>query len=178
MDPHGEDATRYTEPSWGFGIQLTAPARARYNMLAGIAGIEFVNLQSQQAFVVSGGEAVSVEQNDQYLGRLYVGPELGAHGHGLLRPHAGANVALVFYGISYGNGVGEHKITYGYDVSGGLDINPWNTVSFDLGVRYVQMFGIPAQLGFATAEPIEPAYVQAYLAVGFALPWLARGVGH
>ena len=87
-----------------------------------------------------------------------------------LRPHAGANLALVLYGISYGNGIGDHKATYGYDVSGGLDFNPWNTVSFDLGVRYVKMLGIPAQLAFGTAEPIEPAYLQAYLAVGFSLP--------
>jgi opacity protein-like surface antigen len=181
MDPHGPDAT---EPGWGFGVQLTATGRSRTakvidsGVLAGILGIEYVNLQPQQTLVVSGGGGVSVEQNDEYLGRLYFGPEFGAHGHGLLRPHAGANFAVVFYGISYGNGIGDHKVTYGYDVSGGLDFNPWNTVSFDLGARYVQMFGIPAQLSFASAEPIEPAYVQAYLAFGFSLPWLARGVGH
>jgi opacity protein-like surface antigen len=185
MDPNGTDATRYTEPGWGFGVQLTATTRSRTakvldsGVLAGILGIEYVNLRPQDVLVYEpGGSTVAVERNDQYLARLYLGPEIGAHGHGLLRPHAGANLALVFYGISYGNGMGDHKATYGYDVSGGLDFNPWNTVSFDLGARYVKMFGIPAQLSFGTAEPIAPAYVQAYLAVGFSLPWLARGVGH
>jgi opacity protein-like surface antigen len=185
MDPNGTDATRYTEPGWGFGVQLTATARSRTaklidsGLLAGIAGIEYVNLQAQERFIYDPvGVSVTVERNDQYLGRLYLGPEIGGHGHGLLRPHAGANLALVLYGISYGNGFGDHKTTYGYDFSAGLDFNPWNTVSFDLGARYVKMFGIPAQLSFETAEPIEPAYVQAYLAVAFSLPWLARGVEH
>ena len=185
MDPKGQVTTRHAEPGWGFGVQLTATTRSRSSklldsgLLAGILGIEYVNLQAQEALVIDpGGGPSSVERNDQYIGRLYLGPEIGAHGHGLLRPHAGANLALVFYGISYGDGTGEHKATYGYDVSGGLDFNPWNTVSFDLGARYVQLFGIPSQLGFITAEPIEQAYVQAYLAVGFSLPWLARGVGH
>lgn len=189
MDPNGTDATRYTEPGWGFGVQLTATTRSRTakvldsGVLAGVLGIEYVNLQPQEKLVFDpGGGTVSVEQNDQYLGRFYLGPEIGAHGHGLLRPHAGANLALVFYGISYGNGMGDHKATYGYDVSGGLDFNPWNTVSFDLGARYVKMFGIPAQLGFVGgpggAVPIAPGYVQVYLAVGFSLPWLARGVEH
>jgi opacity protein-like surface antigen len=189
MDPNGTDATRYTEPGWGFGVQLTATTRSRTakvldsGVLAGVLGIEYVNLQPQEKLVFDpGGGTVSVEQNDQYLGRFYLGPEIGAHGHGLLRPHAGANLALVFYGISYGNGMGDHKATYGYDVSGGLDFNPWNTVSFDLGARYVKMFGIPVQLGFVGgprgAVPIAPAYMQAYLAVDFSLPWLARGVEH
>ena len=185
MDPNGTDATRYAEPGWGFGVQLTATARSRTaklidsGLLAGIAGIEYVNLQAQEALVYDpGGGTVSVERNDQYLGRFYLGPEIGAHGHGLVRPHAGANLALVLYGISYGNGLGDHKATYGYDVSAGLDFNPWNTVSFDLGARYVKMFGIPAQLAYGTAEPIEPAYVQAYLAAAFSLPWLNRGLGH
>jgi opacity protein-like surface antigen len=183
MDPNGYDATHYTEPGWGFGVQLTATTRSRTakildrGLLAGIAGIEYVNLQAQETLVYDpGGGSVSVDRNDQYLGRFYLGPEIGAHGHGLVRPHAGANLALVLYGISYGNGLGDHKTTYGYDFSAGLDMNPWNTVSLDLGGRYVKMFGIPAQLGFETAQPIEPAYVQAYLAVAFSLPWLARGV--
>jgi opacity protein-like surface antigen len=182
MDPNGNDAT---EPGWGFGVQLTATGRSKTatlidrGVLAGIAGIEYVNLQAQEALVYDpGGGTVSVERNNQYLGRLYLGPEIGAHGHGLVRPHAGANLALVLYGISYGNGLGDHKITYGYDFSAGLDMNPWNTVSLDLGARYVKMFGIPAQLAFETAEPIEPAYVQAYLAVAFSLAWLRRGAGH
>jgi len=182
MDPNGSDAT---EPGWGFGVQLTATGRSRTakvidrGVLAGIVGIEYVNLQPQETLVIDpGGGTVSVVRNDQYLGRLYLGPEIGAHGHGRLRPHAGANLALVFYGISYGNGLGDHKTTYGYDFSAGLDMNPWNTVSLDLGARYVKMFGIPAQLGFETAEPIEPAYVQAYLAVAFSLAWLRQGAGH
>lgn len=184
MDPNGQDATRHAEPGWGFGVQLTATARSRSSklldrgLLAGILGIEYVNLQAQETLVIDpGGGPASVQQNDEYFGRLYLGPEIGAHRRGLLRPHAGANLALVFYGISYGNGLGDHKTTYGYDFSAGLDINPWNTVSLDLGARYVQLFGIPSQLKFETAQPVEPAYVQVYLAVGFSLPWLQRGVG-
>ena len=184
MDPSGNDASRDAKPGWGFGVQLTATTRSRTSRLldsgrlAGILGIEYVNLQPQETLVIDpGGGPASVVRNDQYLGRFYLGPEIGAHGHGLLRPHAGANVALVLYGISYGNGIGDHKAVFGYDVSGGLDFNPWNTASFDLGARYVRLFGSPPQLPFITAEPIASAYVQAYLAVGFSLDWLRRGVG-
>ena len=67
----------------------------------------------------------------------------------------------------------EHRAAFGYDVTLGVDINPWNKVSIDVGARFVKSFNVPQQLG-AGSEPIHPGYVQAYLGVAFAMGWLSR----
>jgi len=102
------------------------------------------------------------QQTNQYFGRLYLGPEFGPHGNGTFRPHVGANVALVFYGISTDVVVpddqnreneirqslrDENRTAFGYDVTLGVDINPWNKVTLDVGARFIKSFNVPQQLG-------------------------------
>lgn len=188
MSPEGQEAQRPSPAGWGFGVQLTVPTGPPAR-LAGIAGIEYVNLLDQSRVISNPQGTYVAQRTDQYLGRLYLGTEVGSHGRSAFRPHLGANVALVLYGISsnievggspgqpVANVYGDHKTMFGYDVSAGLDINPWNTVSFDVGARYVKTYGTPQRLEYA-AEPVDPVYVQGYLAVAFSLPWLRRGVGH
>ena len=128
------------------------------------------------------------QQTSQYFGRIYMGPEIGPHGNGTFRPHAGANIALVLYGISTDvvvpddynreqeirqNLSGEHRAAFGYDVTLGVDINPWSKVSFDVGARFIKSLNVPQQLG-AGSEPIHPGYVEGYLGVAFSLGWLGR----
>ena len=67
----------------------------------------------------------------------------------------------------------EHHAAFGYDVNAGLDINPWNKVSIELGARFLRSFNVPQQLGAGSVE-ISPSYIEAYRGVGFAFGWLHR----
>jgi hypothetical protein len=69
--------------------------------------------------------------------------------------------------------VGEHRAAFGYDVVLGVDINPWNTLSFDAGARFVKSFGAPRQLAYGTSR-MRPSYLEGYLAVAASLDWLGR----
>ena len=192
MVPSGTDAERYSEPGWGGGVQLTVPMPQVANILAGVVGIEAINLLSETTTTYDPQTLLRVEQQtNQYFGRLYLGPEIGPHGNGTFRPHAGANVALVFYGISTDVVVpddqnreneirqslrDENRAAFGYDVTRGVDINPWNKVTLDVGARFIKSFNVPQQLG-AGSERIHPGYVQGYVGVAFSLGWLGRQGG-
>jgi len=192
MVPSGTDAERYSEPGWGGGLQLTVPMPQVANILAGVVGIEAINLLSETTTTYDPQTLLRVEQQtNQYFGRVYLGPEFGPHGNGTFRPHVGANVALVFYGISTDVVVpndanreieirqslrDENRTAFGYDVTLGVDINPWNSLTFDVGARFLKSFNVPQQLG-AGSETIHPGYVQGYLGVAFSLGWLGRQGG-
>lgn len=192
MVPSGQDAERYSNPGWGAGVQLTVPMRGAASMLAGVLGFEYVNLLSETTTIYEPVTLLRVEQQtNQHIGRLYLGPEIGPHGNGTFRPHAGANIALVFYGISTDvvvpsdpnrqneirqNLRDENRAAFGYDFTLGVDINPWNKVSIDVGARFLKSFNVPQQLG-AGSEPIHPGYIQGYLAVALSLGWMGRHGG-
>jgi len=189
MIPSGQDARRYSDPGWGGGLQLTVPMPGSAGVLAGVLGFEYVNLMSETITLYDPVTLLRIEQQtNQYFGRMYLGSEIGPHGYGALRPHAGVNIALVLYGISTDVVVpddrnreneirqdlrDEHRAAFGYDVNVGVDINPWNTVSFDAGVRFVKSFNVPQQLGPGSVL-IHPGYVQAYLGAAVSLGWLSR----
>ena len=193
MVPSGQDAERFSNPGWGVGVHLTAPMRGAAGMLAGVVGLEYVNLLSETTTIYEPVTLLRVEQQThQYFGRLYMGPEIGPHGNGTFRPHAGANIALVFYGISTDVVVpsdsnreneirqslrDENRAAFGYDITLGVDVNPWNKVSVDVGARFLKSFNVPQQLG-AGSETIHPGYVQGYLAVAVSLGWLGRHGGN
>ncbi len=191
MEPSGHDARQFSDPGWGGGLQVVLPMPQLSNMLAGVFGLEYVNLLSETTTTYEGPLRIE-QQTDQYFARFFLGPEFGPHGNGALRPHVGANIALVLYGISTDVVIpddynreqeirqslrGEHHAAFGYDVNGGLDINPWNKVSIDMGARFVKSFNVPQQLGAGSVE-ISPGYLQAYLGVGVSLGWLQRRSGH
>ena len=189
MDPSGQDAKRYSDGGWGGGLHLVAPMPQLSNLIAGVVGIEYVNLLSETTRFQEAVTGLRIEQQtDQYFSRIYLGPEFGPHGNGTIRPHAGVDIALVFYGISTDvvvpndynreqeirqNLRDENRAAFGYDVNLGVDINPWNKVSVDVGARFLKSFNVPQQLG-AGSEPINPGYVQAYLGVAVSLGWLDR----
>jgi opacity protein-like surface antigen len=189
MEPSGQDAKEFSDPGWGGGLHVVLPMPAASNLLAGVIGVEFVNLLGETTTLYDSQTLLRVEQQtDQYYGRLYLGPEFGPHGNGTFRPHVGANVALVFYGISTDvvvpddynreqeirqNLRDENRAAFGYDVNLGVDINPWNNVSIDVGARFLKSFNVPQQLG-AGSVTISPGYVQGYLGVGISMGWLGR----
>ena len=193
MEPSGQDAKQFSDPGWGGGLHLVLPMPQLSNMLAGVVGIEYVNLLGETTTTYDSQTLLRVEQQtDQYYGRFYLGPEFGPHGNGTFRPHVGADIALVLYGISTDIVVpddynreqeirqslrDEHRAAFGYDVNVGLDINPWNRVSIDVGARFLKSFNVPQQLG-AGSVAISPGYLQGYLGVGVSLGWLDRRGGN
>ena len=189
LDPIGQETERYSGPGWGVGLQLTALPNWAPRVLAGVAGFEYVNLSFRYTRL-SGEPLRVIGQTHQYMSRLYIGSEIGPHGPGVLRPHVGGNVALVLYGFSADvvvpNGsdpepvtqaaLSEHRATFGYDVVVGMDVNPWNTVSFDAGVRIIKSFNVPQQLAIGTRR-IHPGYIEGYFAVAVSLVWMGRLAG-
>ena len=112
--------------------------------------------------------------------RLYIGAQVGGHGNGFLRPHAGMNLALIYYNIStdlvipddYGDNEirqnldSEGHVVFGYDITLGLDLNFSNKFMIDGGVRYLKTFSVPQQLWQEDSEKIHPQYFQIYLGAG------------
>jgi len=180
MTPYGRDAGRYSKAGFGGGIQAVAPLPRPANLLAGVAGLEVVNLLSETtAFTELSGLRVE-QQTNQHYGRFYLGARLGLHGHEFFRPYAGANLSLSFYGISTDVVVpndsdrekeirqslrSENHMAFGYDGTLGVDLDIATRFNLDGGVRYVKTFNVPQQLGEGSV-PIDPEYFQVFLGFG------------
>ncbi len=182
MVPRGDDATNFSRPGYGFGIHVVAPLPQLLNILAGTAGFEIINLLSETTTYQEQTTGLRVEQQtSQDYGRLYIGGQVGGHGKGFIRPHAGLNLALVIYGIETDvvipddidpeneirqNLQSETHAVFGYDLTLGLDLNFWNKWNLDCGVRYLKSFSLPQQL-YEGSEKVHPEYFQIYLGVGY-----------
>ena len=180
MIPQGEDAKNFSRAGFGFGIHLVVPVPQVANILAGTAGFEYINLLSKAINLRDRYTGLLVEQrtNQNYM-RLYIGGQIGGHGNGFLRPHAGMNVALIYYNINTDlvvpdsfsdneivqNVRNEGNVVAGYDITLGLDLNFSNKIAIDGGVRYLKTFSVPQQLGEGS-EKIHPQYFQVYLGIG------------
>ncbi len=183
MDPSDVDARRFARPGWGGSLELVAPLPSTQQLVAGVFGLDFVNLLSRTVKFQDAVTLLRVEQQtEQHYARLYAGGQFGSHSHGLLRPYAGANLALVLYGISTDvvvpdshdreneirqNLRDEEKAAFGWDVNAGLDVRPSRHFSLDAGVRWLHAYGVPQQLGDG-AITIQPSYFQ--YKVGVAIP--------
>ncbi|MBI4547885.1 MAG: hypothetical protein HY707_07895 [Ignavibacteriae bacterium] len=181
MVPYGVDAEKYSDPGWGGGLHAVIPLPAASNLIAGTAGLEIINLLSEFETFTDRSTLLRVEQHtDQTYARLYIGVQAGGHGNGFLRPHAGLNIALVYYEFRIDLTVPDDydrerdirqnldqrgKAAFGYDVNLGLDLNFSNTIALDGGVRYLKSISLPQQLGEGTVR-IHPQYFQIYLEVG------------
>jgi hypothetical protein len=181
MVPHGVDAETYTRASWGGGIHAVFPLPAASEIIAVTGGLEIVNFLDKKIDLRERVTGLRVEQTtSQNYARLFVGGQIGGHGNGFLRPHAGANLALIFHDFSIDNVVPNDadpdnplsqnleqisRVVFGYDLTLGLDLNFSNTVALDGGVKYVKSFSVPQQLG-STAVKIYPQYFQIYFGVG------------
>lgn len=181
MEPDGEDAEKYSRGSLGGGLHVVVPVPQLSNVLAGVAGFEYVNLLSEDTEFRDGLTGLRVEQQTrQHYVRFYVGAQVGGHGHGFFRPHAGVNLALINYGISTDvvipddydreneirqNLRSKNRVVGGYDVTLGVDLNFSNKIALDGGVRYLKSFSLPQELG-EDAVTVHPQYFQIYLGVG------------
>ncbi len=180
MIPFGDDATGYSRAGYGGGAQLIIPVPALMDVFAGVGGIEYVNLLSKTKTFIDAQTGLRTDQEtSQGFLRLYLGGQVGGHGYGFLRPHAGINLALTYYSFvidvvvpdDYNreqeirqNLANEGKFVFGYDMTFGLDLN-FQVLSADVGVRYVKSFSVPEQLGEGS-EHIYPNYFQIYIGIG------------
>jgi hypothetical protein len=184
MVPYGSDANSYSRAGWGGGVELVLPFEKSYNILAGTAGLEIVNLLSQEESFQDGTTGLTVNQEtDQNYFRLFVGGQIGGHGSGFFRPHIGVNLAMVYYNIRTNlvvpddydpdrevrqNIRSEGNAVFGYDLTMGVDLNFSNVVSLDGGVKYIKSFSVPEQLGQGSVK-VHPQYFQVYLELGLPL---------
>lgn len=183
MEPSGQAAERYSRPGWGGGFEVVSPLPRVPDLLAGVGGLEVVNLLSQKTEYMDPVYAIRVEQHtDQYYARFFLGGEIGPHGSGVVRPHAGLNLALVMYGIGTDllliddiegtqirrNLGREDQAAFGYDASFGVDFNFLDRFVVDVGARYLKSFDVPQQLSEGSVT-IHPEYFQVYLGLGMSL---------
>ena len=189
MEPADVDASRFSTASWGGGIAAVVPLTVVQNLIALTGGLEITNMLSESTDVYDPIIRESLLQStNQSYGRLFLGGRVGPHGYGFLRPHAGANVAVVWYDITTdiqipnpadpNNPVTKTldsttKGAFGYDLNAGLDLNIANSFPVEFGVRYLQTFQVPQQLGQG-AVSISPSYVQGYFAVGVGFDFIGR----
>ena len=190
MEPNGNDAKDFSDANWGLGGHIVVPAPQFANTLAGVIGFEWVNFLSSTTEFRDRQTQLRVEQQtSQNYYRFYVGPQIGGHGNGFIRPHAGINIAWVLYGISTDVVIpndenpddeirqkleSEWKSAFGWDITLGLDLNFSNTVVLDGGIKYLKTMGLVQQLGTAGSETIHPQYFQAYFGVGVAFELLKK----
>ncbi len=190
MVPYGDDAKKYSQTSWGVGLHVVAPVPQLWNFLAGVGGIEYVNMLSETTEFQDGLTGLRVEQQtSQHYLRFFIGSQVGGHGNGFIRPHAGVSLALIHYGISTDvvvpddtdreneirqNLRDEGQTVFGYEITLGVDLNFSNTIALDGGVRYLKTFSLPQQLG-EDSVTIHPQYFQIYFGVGVSFKWLQKG---
>jgi len=188
MIPYGTDAKDYSHPGWGAGIHVVLPVPQFFDLFAGVAGVEYVNLLSSRVSTIDPVTSLRVDQEtSQSFTRIYVGGQVGGHGNGFLRPHAGVNIALENYSYSIDVVVpddfnreneirqslhDEARWVFGYDLTFGLDLNFSNSIALDGGVRYVKSFSVPEQLGAGSVR-VYPQYFQIYLGIGASFDMLA-----
>jgi len=187
MVPYGIDAQSYSRAGWGVGFDAVVPLKSSYNILAGTAGLEIVNLLSESETFQDRTTGLKVDQQtDQNYIRLFLGVRVGGHGDGFLRPHAGVNIALVYYNISTDvvvpddynreneirqNLRTEGRAVFGYDLSMGLDLNFSNSIALDGGVKYLSSLSVPQQLGEGSVK-IHPQYFQIYFGIGISFDYI------
>ena len=188
MAPYGQDAETYTVPSWGVGVHAVFPLPIVSKIFAVTGGFEFVEFLHKTLDLTDNVTGLKVEQTtDQGYARLFAGAQVGGHGNGFLRPHAGVNLALIYHNFSIANVVPNdadpdnpisqyltniERVVFGYDLAIGLDLNFSNTVALDGGIKYVKSFSVPQQLGPLDAVKIYPQYFQIYFGVGISFDLL------
>jgi len=180
MVPTGRDAKESGRAGWGGGGKIVASVGPLAPVGAFGLGFEVVNLLSRTRKFFDPVTQLRVEQQtSQNLYRLYLGAEIGAHGHGFVRPYAGASLAAWFHNIHTDVVIpndadpdneirqsldSDGDASLGYDLTLGADLN-FRGILVDGGVRFLKSFGVPHQLGLE-AERIHPGYVQIYLGIG------------
>ena len=190
MVPRGPDARSHSDPGFGLGLHVVAPVAFFSDIVAGVGGLEYINLLSATTEFRDRLTGLRVEQQtEQGYFRLFIGGQIGGHGNGFLRPHAGMNLALVYHHISTDvvvpddvnreneirqNLRSEGNAVFGYDLTLGLDLNFSNKIALDGGVRFLKSFSVPQQLGEGSVR-VHPYYFQIYFGIGISFDMIMDG---
>lgn len=189
MEPNGSDAKKFSSTSWGGGIAAVVPLSSTHDLLAITGGAEGVHMLGQTTEFIDTQTGLRVEQQtSQDYGRLFLGGRFGVHGIGFIRPHVGANLAFVIYGIGTDvvipddsdreneirqNLKSETRTAFGYDFNAGVDFNITNAIPVEIGARYLKSFDVPQQLGDGSVK-ISPEYLQIYFGIGIGFDFMRR----
>lgn len=186
--PDGDDAKDYSRAGWGGGLHAVVPLPQVHNIFAFVGGFEITNLKNETLVFYDPIWQGDVEQQtDQNIYRIFIGGQIGGHGNGFIRPHAGINLSLSIYNIKTDNVIRDddeeneirnnvfedNEAAFGSDITLGIDLNFNNMVNLDGGVRYLKTFSVPQQLG-GKSETIHPQYFQVYLGVGVSFRALTK----
>jgi len=182
MDPSDSGARDFAKSGYGGGVDVSWPLHGTEGLLSVIGGLEVTSLLSKVKTFQDQRTGFRVEQHtDQVYGRLFVGGELGPHGNGALEPYANLAIGLVIYGINTDvvvpddinrqNSINQHlsdqtEAAFGWSAGTGLNLN-FGRWGLDGGVRFLQQYGVPQQLGDG-AVTIQPSYLQYRL--GLSIP--------
>jgi hypothetical protein len=180
MTPENQGADN-SRPNWGGGIHVVVPAPQLWHSLEGVIGLEYIDLMHKKDEFRDGKTQLLVEhRTTQHYVRLFLGSQMRGYINRHIQPHAGLNLTLTNYGISTDvvipddrgrdyetrqNLWGVYRWQLGYDLTIGVDFNYSNKVMLDVGVRYLNNFSEPQQLGGVSAT-VYPQYVQIYLGFG------------
>jgi len=184
MDPADTQARDFAKPGYGGGVDVSWPMQGTEGLLSVIGGIEASSLLSKVKTFQDQLTGLRVEQHtDQFYARFFVGGELGPHGNGVLQPYANAAIGLVVYGINVNvvvpddsdrqNSINQKlseqtETAFGWSAGTGVNLN-FGKWGIDGGVRFLQQYGVPQQLGDG-AVTVQPSYVQYRLGVSLAIP--------
>jgi opacity protein-like surface antigen len=187
MEPATVDAERFSRTSWGGGIDVVLPFSETRNFTAFTAGLEITSMLGHSTDIYDPIIRENITQStSQTYGRFFMGGRLGPHGPGFFRPHVGANLAVVWYGIGTtleipnaadpANPIfktidSNYKTAFGYDVNAGIDLNMANKFPIEVGMRYLKSYNVPQQLGEGSVS-ISPSYYQVYFGIGFGFEFM------
>jgi len=180
--PSGPEAKDHSGEGAGLGGCIVFPSHRVAKLFAAVGGVDWVELESKtRGLDWTDYNAETRQITTQHYARIYVGGEIGGHGHGFLRPHAGVNFAVIGYWIytrvqewDYQTADWEtfrpkrlrFRPSLGYDLSCGMEFNFRDKWMIDLGLRTLRSLFVPLQLG-DDAVTIYPQYGEIYLGVGF-----------
>jgi hypothetical protein len=180
--PSGPEATDHSGEGFGIGACVVSPSHRVAKLFALVVGADYVMLDSKtRGLDWMDYYAETRQVTTQQYARLYFGGEIGGHGHGFFRPHAGVNFAIIGYWIytriqewNYETADWEtfrpkrlsFRPSLGYDFSLGTEFNFGDKWSLDLGLRTLRSLFVPLQFG-DDAVTIYPQYGEIYLGVGF-----------
>ncbi len=188
MNPRGEEAAIDSKSRWGFGINGVLPSPTFLNLIAGVLGFEGTTLLNEtREFYDDTGLRIEHQTNQNYA-RIFIGPRIGLHGTGFIRPHAGINGALILSGINTDVVVPDdyhpekeirqlfrenNQVMLGYDITLGVDLNFSQNISLDGGIKYLKTFSNPKHLGRGS-EKVFSDYFEIYVGLGAAFD-IAKG---
>lgn len=182
------DVDEFTDGAWGGGLAVMAVIPGAGNLLGVDLGVEAARFEKTTiVYQPTPFDFRRELTNSQDLFRLFLGLQVGPHGHGFLQPYAAVHGTLVNHSINttltepddvnpdltHTQTSGEGDWGTGYDLTLGTNLNFWDRFGIQGGVRYLRTFGLNEPLG-DEAKTIDPEYVEVFLGASITFDYLDR----